>query len=398
MDKQDKRVLVKRAKIIQDRLTDFYKKKFPDVTHHLTLANEHYADMCKAFPRCLEYHKEGRVQDALSKADYIAYYASHCKDNVKAYLRAKPFDWALAMKHFAVFFAECRNPFVDVATGDGITRDDLCFEIGPYTLTKDKVSQEVGPFIIKIDMGYCFAWSGIDHFRGFRAYAANPWVYKYGKKIHPHDMQWDRGTSNLMCTGEAGRQIWVAVKEGRIMDAVRYSEAMMSHFTDGAAYTPFLVFANQKKTGKILEDEGWTCAICNQHYHEDDQYHYCEVCDERYCEDCGGYCNGCDRYMCENHICEEYVCMARDCGCIETDCEETRGSYCDRCGDYNCNNHVFYCEECDRYYCTEHTLGCADCDTKVCVNCVKEFDGDWVCEDCYDNRVTEAEEAEVADD
>jgi hypothetical protein len=401
LDKAARKITTQRAKVMFARLTEFYAKTYPDYSTNLNTAQSYYADLIAAYKKANDLYNSGYPDDARNKIDEVYRAGCYIRDNFKQYTRTKKIDKVLLEKHIWTFIQECRNPYVDFynkETGNGL--DDLCFDIGPYDLEYKGCHKTVGPYRIKLNLAKCIAYNGGGHFEGFRAFAANEWVYTYQGKIHPHDMEWG---NNLMCTGQAGKEMCKHIKEGRIMEAVRMSEALMSHFTEGANYTPFLVFA-QHKGEPVPNDDTFECHGCGETYDLTGPYYKCEEdgCNRKFCEECAPYCPCCERYYCDDHFCDVYTC--KQCGEHEYGCTDDRGSYCEKCGNYFCLDHTNLCADCGDPYCVDHGTNCADCGDFICIGCeyrVVEGDDTVFCHNCIGTAREEyaaeqaAEEAEL---
>ena len=396
LDKETRKITTQRAKVMYTRLTEFYAKTYPDYSPNLIIAQEEYAKLQEAYKDALQLYKCGYPEDARNKIDVVYRSGVYIKDNFRQYTRTVKLDKVLLEKHIWTFIQECRNPYVDFHNTDtGVGRNDLCYDIGPYTLEYKGCRKIVGPYRIKLDLGKCINYGGAGHFEGFRAFAANEWVYTFQGKIHPHDMDW---ADNRICTGQAGKEMCKHVKEGRIMDAVRLSEALMSHFTEGKDYTPFLVFA-QHKGDPEPRDNTFECNTCGNEYDIDEAHYRCEVdgCTCLFCEECAPYCPGCETYFCDDHMCEVFTCGA--CGGHEYGCTDERGTYCGSCGNYCCDDHSFYCNDCGDTYCEDHSRACANCNETVCDGCaqtVHDNDDDVFCKHCID-KAMEAYDEEQAE-
>jgi hypothetical protein len=263
-----------RAKQMFARLTAFYKAQFPDYSHRLEYAEKNWANLQTTYTKALDQLK---AQDHVRVAEtltYITHYAGNVKNDLTEYNKHRTLDWRLAERHFWTFIRDCKNPYVSVFNEhqgkEGgrtrpPTRDEIHFEIGPFALQYDGGEIEVGPYKMMIDLRECFTYNlrGLDHFNGFRAVKAHEWVYSHQGKIHPHDMEWG---DNKICSGEGGRQIAMAAREGRIMDIVRYAIAVMSTYKNKGAYTKILVFANRHRADaaarKKMREEQWECDEC----------------------------------------------------------------------------------------------------------------------------------------
>jgi hypothetical protein len=398
MDKQLKkarREQVKRAVTIYERLTAFYAKYCPDNTAHLESAKKYHETMNEYFTKSLEYYRKNDARTARDYAGHLVSYATHTRDNLQTYFKTRSIDKLLLEKHIRKFTQVCTNPYVDLYDQScrPYKRDDLCFEIGPYPLEFRGGQVVVGPFRIHIDLRECFRYvRGGDHFQGFRAYPANQWVYQHQGMIHPHDVRWGDGK---ICSGEAGGYISDAVKQGRLMEAVKYAEALMSSYHKGdKTYTPILVFAQKQWKKKPAGEDMWTCNACGESFGEDDAHYTCNACDCELCGDCKFYCECCDVYYCENHICPMYEC--NNCGREEADCDDERGGECNECHNYACNDCVYWCDNCGNNYCCDHAMCCDRCSETVCVNCQEYDDVDEAtyCGHCHGERVAEREAAE----
>jgi hypothetical protein len=399
-DKQDRREIVKRSTVIYDRLRSLYEKYCPDGTMYLADARKYNKATTLCFTEVLRHHARGDLGAARTAADDYYYSASRGRDQLVNYIRSVQLDRVLLEKHIRKFALTCTNPYVEAADPNvGASEGDkLCFDVGPYDLKYDGGQVRVGPFRVKIDIAYCFKWDGSDHFKGFQAFKANQWAYEYQGRIHPHDMSWG---SNRICTGEAGVEIWKAIKAGRVMDAVRYTEAVLSTYKNQTCYTNIFVFAQKKWKKKDKKDEApaeYTCRGCGNEVHEDDVYN-CEECGNAICEGCYLVCGGCDNVYCEDHLCAMHECRA--CGEEEYECDDGReGAKCWDCGDYYCGNHIYYCEACGNNCCGDHSYSCGSCGDVYCGECVtydEETDESY-CGYCYEKLLKERAEEEGGDE
>jgi hypothetical protein len=396
-DKKDRREIKRRSTVIHDRLIRLYDKYRPQMGDRLTEAKRQNHIASEAYAAAMKQISSGVVSSPYGKFRHAEDYYNA---SVIAYQRMKEcmdkpeIDRVLLEKHIRKFAHLCTNPYVGVPEND-YPRWDLCFDIGPYDLMYKGGAVRVGPFRIKIDMGLCFNWDGSGHFNGFRAFKANEWVYTYQGRLHPHDMQWG---SNRICTGEAGRYIWKAVKEGRIMEAVQYAEAVMSTYSSGSNYTDILVFA-QKEWKKNENKEKYICRDCGCDLTEGDEMYRCVAggCDDYFCRECYRTCECCDEVYCADHMCGTTECA--DCDRTLYDCDEDNIFNCNECGDVVCEECATYCEICQHDYCGEHKMSCDICGEVRCINCTRCIDetDDIVCDNCIEKYEAERAEEKAAE-
>ena len=133
--------------------------------------------------------------------------------------------------------------------------------------------------------------------------------------------------------------------------------------------------------------DGYHCADCGCTIDEDDVIW---VNDEPYCRDCVEYCDYCEEY----HRSEStYV---EGFGYVCEDCLEHHFYYCDDCDSWHREDSVYYIDCEDRYVCEN----CLHDNYRCCENCceyfpmedMNEYDGEWYCEECYDEIVSENED------
>lgn len=123
--------------------------------------------------------------------------------------------------------------------------------------------------------------------------------------------------------------------------------------------------------------------------HEDDE---CWVNGEVYCRDCVSYCDCCEEY----HIGEEYY-IEREGIYVCEDCLDENYRYCENCEEYVYRDDAYWCESEDGYIC-EH---CYENDYATCSECgeifrlddITEHNGEYLCPNCYEEVAENEEEA-----
>jgi hypothetical protein len=400
-----------RAKQMFTRLTAFYKAQFPDYSYRLKDAEQQWSRLQTTYKNAIDQIKAQDHKTAADTLMYIKHYANEVNEHLVQYNKHRVLDWRLAERHFWTFIRDCKNPYVSVydenqgkagARTRAATRDEIHFEIGPFALQYDGGEVVVGPYKMMIDLRECFRFNlrGLEHFQGFRAVKAHEWAYSHQGKIHPHDMEWG---DNKICSGEGGRQMAMAAREGRIMDVVRYATAVMSTYKNKGAYTDILVFANRYRADaaarKKAREQRWTCGTCVNEFEEGDTKWTCEnhTCGMELCNYCVHTCQNCDRVTCEDHECTTYKC--HECDTVEYSCNDERGGFCESCDEYFCDDHIHWCEECELYICGGCMHNCEDCEEVICRNCGICWDteaDEWVCTPCYTKRKADKRKAEEA--
>jgi hypothetical protein len=384
-EKDNRRQFIVQSRTIYDRIMALYEKYCPDNSSYLKKAHDELANARSNFNLALDRFNSGNVKYARAYADHFYNTSGLARSALYSYFKTIKVNKVLLEKHIWNFVKSCKDPYVDVKNDNTGARDDLCFTIGPYDLRYKGGVVRVGPFRMKVNLSYHFMWDGSDHDKGVRAYPASEWCYSHEGKIHPHQIA--RWGDNRICTGQAGKHIWVSIKAGRLMDVVRYAEAMMCTYTDDSTYTPILVFAQAKYKPKPPKPVAWTCAVCAFEGTNDDWSIMCACgCDTRLCEECSHYCDSCDQHYEERHICDSYECT--NCGRYEAQCREERGRECYVCSNYNCDDCVTWCDCCERYYCGNHTQSCAGCTEIYCTECTEQHtDGLYYCPACLEEEV-----------
>ena len=153
---------------------------------------------------------------------------------------------------------------------------------------------------------------------------------------------------------------------------------------------------------------GYTHSNCESINCCSDGARYCEDCGcriddeddmfwvngECYCRDCVSWCESCQEY----HRTEEYF-IDRDQIYV---CEYCYNEYyvcCEDCDETLHRDDAYYIDSEDRWVCgsclNENYFECEQCETYHNRNNMHEYDGEYLCEDCYD-RATENEEETVA--
>lgn len=128
------------------------------------------------------------------------------------------------------------------------------------------------------------------------------------------------------------------------------------------------------------------CPRCGAEHHIDSSMIVCEDCDDSfYCECCDDRCTG-DSYEVTNRWGDtQWVCYS---------CLDYYYRYCEECEEYHYYddmtliNDKLYCESCR----DEKFHYCERCEEYVEV--IKHFEGDDLCEDCYQTALAEKEEEE----
>jgi len=209
------------------------------------------------------------------------------------------------------------------------------------------------------------------------------------------------------------------------MDSFRYTDDCESHSTI-TLNTENGTFCFDSTGGYLPGGE--TCEFCGEViegevYHNnygdsyceycfDDNYIYCDCCEEYQDKEGAVYCNC--QYYCEN-CAGEYLERCEECGeyVLERECTEDRHGdyYCEDCAD----RELAYCECCGEYhYCadivqqvdgvvyvgeclTDNCFECEQCSDWVAIESRKEHEGNYYCEECYEEILEEElENTEVA--
>lgn len=130
------------------------------------------------------------------------------------------------------------------------------------------------------------------------------------------------------------------------------------------------------------------CECCgNEIYDEDD---VCWVGDYPYCRNCVEYCDICGEY----HLGESYYIDGEDISICE-DCLDEYYYTCENCGEYVHRNNAYWCEVEEGHICPtcfrDDYATCEKCGEIFPLDDVREYRGEFVCEDCYD-AMSECEE------
>lgn len=134
----------------------------------------------------------------------------------------------------------------------------------------------------------------------------------------------------------------------------------------------------------------YQCYECGEWLDEDDAIW---VDGDYYCRDCVNYCSSCEEYH------RDYEYYVEDAGWgggyVCENCYENYCCTCEDCGDayYTDNMHwienlgITVCESCYENYYT-----CTECGDMHHINNMHSHNGDYYCDDCYDNIEIEVEE------
>ena len=182
----------------------------------------------------------------------------------------------------------------------------------------------LGPFAIELSLG---ALSRSDPQAALIAIALEPHPAAGSEGVtHPHV------SDERICLGEATAPVRTALKAGRLADALLLVRSVLHHYNADSPYV-------------AIEDwQAEPCEDCGASMDEDNR-HFCDVCERNYCSDCIGRCTGCDSPVC--------------LGCL---------GMCDRCGEP-------FCRDCQR--------------DGICESCFEEMEN----EDDEQDEETESEGA-----
>ena len=223
---------------------------------------------------------------------------------------------------------------------------------------------------------------------------------------HPHV----DGETGSACWGSAGSMLSMSMNEYELYASYIIVQNFLQQVnTDDPAGKNIrnwdCIDENDEIIDNPYEESMVTCAICDYEMPEEDAY-YCEVCENRCCDEHAYWIGSEGIYVCETCYDEKYTtcndCDTRlsnddayrceDCGvdlcedCINVHDEQV---FCSRCYD----NNVSYCEVCDEERMAENISHCNECSTSICDECWKEHDGELYCEECY-QEILEKEEKE----
>lgn len=123
------------------------------------------------------------------------------------------------------------------------------------------------------------------------------------------------------------------------------------------------------------------CPDCGYAINQDSGYY---VDGDYYCSDCVHYCEECESY----HRMDEYY--VAGIGWVCEDCISEHFTYCEMCGAYERNDYAVYIECEDRYVCDDcagrYYFCCEDCGEYYRNEDSYSYNGDILCEDCYNER------------